>query len=380
MRGINVLKPGAWILAAAVFAVSGFGQMTSKTENGVLIIKNGLRPVPPSGAASKLVLELLYAVGGGATPEQDFSSISAIAVREDGSVYILDSKECLVRAFDAKGRFLFSFGKKGQGPGELNTPIGLMITPAKEILVEDALNRRLAFFSIEGKFLRNQAAAQGFGISGLVMDSQGRLAARAMNFADGKISFEIGTYDKDLKLLKSLAKVDLAKLGQLKMDPLSSAPGLVLAPDARGNLFLGSSKGYLLRAFDFDGRLLRTIERDYNPVPVKKEDQDEIMKLLSATTATGGFSIKEMIIFPDVFPPYNTFIANPDGRLLVRTYEKGKAPKEYFHDVFDAGGRYIHRFPSALAFLAWQDERIYAVEENEDGFKVLKCFRTRWEK
>jgi hypothetical protein len=371
---------GCWILAAAVFAVSGFGQMTSKTVDGVLVVKNGKNPVPPSGAAAKLVLEPIYTIGGGATPEQDFSSITGITVQNDGSVFVLDTKECLIRAFDAKGRFLFSFGKKGQGPGELNTPIGVMITPSKEILVEDALNRRLSFFSLDGKFLRHQSAAQGMGITGILMDDRGRIVARAMSFTDGKIAFEIKTYDKDLNALKSLARVDLANLGQLKVDPLSSAPGLVFAPDGRGNLFLGSPKGYLIRVFDFDGRLLRTIERDYDPTPVKKEDQAEIFKLLGGIQATGGFNVKEMVVFPDYFPPYVNFVANPDGRLLVRTYEKGKALKEYFYDVFDADGRYTLRFPSALEIQVWRDEKLYGLEENEDGFKILKCFQTRWEK
>jgi hypothetical protein len=28
----------------------------------------------------------------------------------------------------------------------------------------------------------------------------------------------------------------------------------------------------------------------------------------------------------------------------------------------------------------WQKENLYGIEEDEDGFKISKCFRTRWEK
>ena len=359
------------ILAAAVHVPFGGAQTTVKSVDGVTVVKSGKQPIP----AAKLVLEPLFTIGAVDSPEKEFSSVSAVAFSEDGAIYVLDTKDCLIKAFDPGGRFLFSFGKKGQGPGEWNGPGGLAVTPSKEILVEDILNRRLSFHALDGKFLRHQSTAEGMGLTGFLVDPQGRMVGRAMTFADGKIGFEIKTLDKDLKTLHVLGKVEMAALGQMKMDPLSSAPGLVVALDAPGHIYLGSSKGYLIRVFAFDGRPIRTIERDFDPIPVRKEDQVEILKLLSNIPATGGFSVKEMIVFPNVFPAYSHFILNPDGRLLVRTYEKGKKPKEYFHDVFDADGRYIARAPFALEFIAWRGDKLYGLEENEEGFKVLKCFR-----
>jgi hypothetical protein len=380
MSGTTHSKIIILILAAFMFIPLGFGQMTSRTENGVSIIKNGKRPLPLPGQAVKVILKPLYTIGGGDSPDQEFSSISSIAVRDDGAIYILDSKECRISAFDAQGRFLFSFGKKGQGPGELAGPISLSLTPSKEILVEDALSRRLAFFAFDGKFLRHQSTAEGMALAGLVMDARGRIVARTMNFADGKIGFDIKTVDRDLKPLKSLARVDLAKMGQGKMDPLSGAPGLLVAPDVRGNIFLGNPRGYAISVFDFEGRLLRTMEREYDPVPVGEEDEEEILKMAGQATATGGFNLKEMILFPDFFPAYRNFIVHPDGTLLVLTFEKSKIKKENFYDIFDPDGRYVFRFSSAVNFYSWQGDRLYGVEENEEGFPVLKCFRVLREK
>ena len=299
-------------------------------------------------------------------------------MRGDGSFFVLDAKECLIKSFDAKAKFLRSFGKKGQGPGEFNGPISLTITPANELLVEDGSNRRLSYFTLDGKPLRQQSTAQGMGmgLAGLMMDPQGRIAARSLTFEGGKIGFEIKVYDKDLKPGKSLAKIELASLGQLKMDPLTNMPAMNFAPDARGNVYVGSSKGYLIRAFDFDGRLRRTIEREYVPIRVKKEDQAEILKMLGKMPATGGFNLKDMIIIPEVFPAYSAFIAHPDGRLLVRTSrEMGKKDKEKTYDVFDPDGRYVSNFSSAADFILWQGDKLYGTEQNEDGFTILKCFR-----
>jgi hypothetical protein len=364
------------LFAATAVVLSLFAAQTSvKSVDGVTVVKNGKRPAARAGSEAKLSLEPIWTVGGGDSPEQDFSRISAVAAHDDGSVFILDGKENRIFAFDAKGRFLRSFGKKGQGPGELNGPIGLMITPAGELLVEDSLNRRLSYFSLNGKFLRQQSMGLGLGLSGIMMDRNGRIVARSMTFEGGKIGFEIKTYDKDLKPGKTLAKVEVADLGKLKMDPLSRAAEIIFAPDGRGRIFMGSSKGYLIRVIDFDGRLLRTIEREFDPVPVSKEDRDKFLKLFGGTAAGAGVNLKDRIVLPDVYPPYSDFIVNRDGRLLVQTYEKGTRAKERFYDVFDAEGRYLARTPAVANFMVWRDDRLYGVVENEDGFMILKCFR-----
>jgi hypothetical protein len=64
----------------------------------------------------------------------------------------------------------------------------------------------------------------------------------------------------------------------------------------------------------------------------------------------------------------------------VRTYEKGRVKKEFYWDVFDAEGRFVAKVPIAHEILLWRDGKVYFIVENEDGYKVLKCFRARWEK
>lgn len=341
------------------------------------VVKNGKRPAPPAGAAFRFSLEPQWTIGGETSSGGDFADITSVAVDPAGNVLVLDGKECRVLAFDAEGKFVRAFGRKGQGPGELNGPIGIAVTPANEIMVEDSLNRRLSYFARDGKFLRQQSTAQGtgMGLAGLVMDRRGRMAGRSLFMDGGKIGFEVRTYDPDLKPGASLARIEMGGLGKPRIDPLTSAPGLVLSSDERGRIFLGSPEGYRIRIYDFEGRLLRTVEREYDPVPVKKEDHDRIFKILGGIQATGGLNLKEMITIPDAYPAYLMFIVDPDGRILVRTFEKGKADKEYFFDLFDSRGRYVHRFASRTDFVLWRNGRIYGTEEDEDGFEILRCFR-----
>jgi len=364
-------------VSVVVFVSVQAGQFKVRTENEVTVVTNGKKPDPPKGAATKLILEEIYTAGGGDSLEESFAEIVALDVGKDGTAYVLDMKDNRVKVFDVRGKFLRAFGKKGQGPGELNQPVGLTITPENEILVEDVLNQRLALFTLDGKFLRHISTAKTLGLSGIEMDGRGLIVARSMGLGDaGKMSIDVKTYDKDLNPKIKLAAVEYSISLQSKINPYS-AMNLLYALDSQGRLYLGSQKGYEIKVLSLEGRLLKTIGRDYDPVAITKEDKDGMLKQLSNVP---GVNIKDMIQFPKVFPPYGNFVLADEDRLLVRTYEKGRAEKEYYWDVFDAEGRFVAKVPIAHEIRLWRDGKVYFIVENEDGYKVLKCFRARWEK
>ena len=364
-------------VSVVVFVSVQAGQFKVRTENEVTVVMNGKKPSPPKGAVTKLILEEIYTAGGGDSLEESFAEIVALDVGKDGTAYVLDMKDNRVKVFDVRGKFLRAFGKKGQGPGELNQPVGLTITPENEILVEDVLNQRLALFTLDGKFLRHISTAKTLGLSGIEMDGRGLIVARSMGLGDaGKMSIDVKTYDKDLNPKIKLAAVEYSISLQSKINPYS-AMNLLYALDSQGRLYLGSQKGYEIKVLSLEGRLLKTIGRDYDPIAITKEDKDGMLKQLSNVP---GVNIKDMIQFPKVFPPYGNFVLADEDRLLVRTYEKGRAEKEYYWDVFDAEGRFVAKVPIAHEIRLWRDGKVYFIVENEDGYKVLKCFRARWEK
>ncbi|OGD11616.1 MAG: hypothetical protein A2Y86_01100 [Candidatus Aminicenantes bacterium RBG_13_62_12] len=366
------------VLGSLAIIVSALaGQYKVKTENGVTIVTNGKKPDPPKGAPTKLVLEEVYAVGGGDAPDSSFVEISALDVLKDGTVYVLDTKDSRVKVFDAKGKFLRAFGKAGQGPGELNQPVGILITPEKEVLVEDALNQRLAIFALDGTFSRHVSTARALGLSGIQMDGMGRIVARSMGLGEaGKMTMDVKAYDKDFNPKIKLASFEFPISTQAKINPFS-AMSLLFELDRQGFLYFGSQRGYEIKVLSPEGQLLKTIGREYDPVPITKEDKDEMLKLIPNAS---GVNVRDMIQFPEHFPPFGNFVLADEGCLLARTYEKGRAKKEYYWDVFDAEGRYIAKVPIVHEIRLWRDGKAYFFVEDEDGYKTLRCCRARWEK
>jgi DNA-binding beta-propeller fold protein YncE len=78
----------------------------------------------------------------------------AIAVDDDGYVYIADSDNNRVRKFTADGHFVTEWGKKGTGPGEFNSPTGIASARSGFVYVADSGNDRVQKFSSSGQFIQ----------------------------------------------------------------------------------------------------------------------------------------------------------------------------------------------------------------------------------
>ena len=68
-------------------------------------------------------------------------------------LYVSDSKNHFVKAFDRNGKQVFTIGKRGIGDGEFNFPTNLAFRHGK-LYVVDTLNYRVQIFDSEGKFLK----------------------------------------------------------------------------------------------------------------------------------------------------------------------------------------------------------------------------------
>ena len=95
-------------------------------------------------------------VGGIPDPKREFCGITDIAFspRGDGHVFVADGYcNGRVLEYDAAGKKITEWGKRGAGPGEFNVAHGIAIGPDGNIYVADRENGRIQWFDITGKFL-----------------------------------------------------------------------------------------------------------------------------------------------------------------------------------------------------------------------------------
>ena len=78
-------------------------------------------------------------------------------VAPDGSIFVADGHSNKtnnrILKYDRSGKFLLSWGKLGEGPGEFNSPHGLAMDKAGRLYVADRSNSRIQIFDQKGKFL-----------------------------------------------------------------------------------------------------------------------------------------------------------------------------------------------------------------------------------
>jgi sugar lactone lactonase YvrE len=87
------------------------------------------------------------------TEPGEFAKPSGVAVDQDGNVYVSDTWNNRIEAFDADGRFIRTFGEAGDGPGYFARPKGISIDGDGHIWVADALQNRVQVFTPEGRLL-----------------------------------------------------------------------------------------------------------------------------------------------------------------------------------------------------------------------------------
>lgn len=114
-----------------------------------------------------------YSVGSATGEDWElFSGVAGVAFDSRGNLYVLDRDGGRVVVVDPQRRFLRQIGRKGGGPGELQFPVGLVVT-SDRIAVMDMARRALSVFTLEGEFLHSVTPIGGGGFGSRVVMAGG---------------------------------------------------------------------------------------------------------------------------------------------------------------------------------------------------------------
>ncbi len=172
-----------------------------------------------------------------------FNQPSATLVAPNGDIFIADghggNSNARVVKFSKDGKFIKTWGKKGTGPGEFETPHALAMDSRGRLFIGDRGNNRIQIFDQDGKFLEEW---KQFGRpSGVFIDKNDILYV-ADHQSDAKTNpgfhkgITIGTA-KDGKVMASIPDPD----------PQGSQEGV--AADANGNIYGSLTGGMALKKY-----------------------------------------------------------------------------------------------------------------------------------
>ena len=235
---------------------------TIEEVDGVTIVKN---PKEPMYGEDVFNIEEELALGNKeGLEEYMFSEIIDVAVDDEENTYILDSKEAHIKVFNKSGEYLRTIGRKGQGPGEIQRPMNLAITPVNEILINDRGARFLHFFSLNGEYKRSISQARFPFFSRPKVDTQNNILARYTVAASNNIwTFVLKKFDSELNDLYTIFSYEH-----------ELSPGVLTLYSPRcyweitndDSIIWGYANKYEFQIHNRDGRLIRKIIKDYSPV------------------------------------------------------------------------------------------------------------------
>eukprot|EP00058_Branchiostoma_floridae_P002412 XP_002587900.1 hypothetical protein BRAFLDRAFT_87288 [Branchiostoma floridae] len=96
-----------------------------------------------------------------------------VTVDGEGNILVSDWDTHCVYVYDESGKFLFQFGGRGSGEGQLRMPHGICTDSSGHILVADFGNERVQIFTRHGEFVRT--VRTGFRLDGLAVGPEGQL-------------------------------------------------------------------------------------------------------------------------------------------------------------------------------------------------------------
>jgi hypothetical protein len=359
-----------WLTVAPILAVAWAckGEPAWKgsieTADGIQVVRNPKAPMYPQGAV-ELREELTIGTAEGAE-EYMFFRLRGIAVDDQGEIFALDQRKPRVDVFSGDGRHVRSIGRRGQGPGEFQTPFYVALSPAGELLVGEM--GRLSFFERSGGFLRNQDNS----ISRLAFIKyleNGDAVGTRMVMDEKNPRYEVAIFGRNLEQKAVLASSPM---------PDSSGKYALFASVIRWDISRGreivcasGQDGYRLSIFDAAGRLIRTIDKSYDPVPVTDLDIERQMK-------QHGIQSRDEVTIPRFLPPIWWVYADEAGRIFVSTWQRDPDSGIALFNIFDPEGRYLCDYPIPGEPLVFKDGKLYAIVQDEEGIQYIKRYRMIW--
>lgn len=360
-------------------------QVDKVIENGVEVVLNHLEPYKLRDELSHLQLEEETHI--------DFENeeLSGLGLKEPdiveadskGNIYIIEkfpASDYFVYKFSPDGSFIKKFGKKGQGPGEVQGIVDLLFGKNDRLMIVDPDVNKVVEFDTEGSYLRETKLPAGL-FDVLPLPNGNFLGRRFPKTKADPVGMYLSLLDPNFKEIKLIDFYDMSGFA-----PGKKSPGFIVHfywRVAGDRIYVGNgSRGYEIQVWDLNGNLLRKFRKDFKPVDYPEEFVLQTEKIIAAGNKS--------IFIAKSMPPVNSFFIDDAGRLFAMTYEHGASQDEYIHDVFNKDGILIARVPLGNYGILGRslnrqraistNGRFYRLRFKESGYPELIVYRMLWNK
>ena len=344
--------------------------------------------------------------------EDGLGSMRGVRELEDGRVLIADGFGAAVIVWTPEAG-ADTLTNTGQGPEEYRTPDGLFPLPDGGTLLVDLGNARLTRIEADFNFSETWPIAQGGPNTGMTMmipvgtDREGGIYfQRRLDGMTGiSDSAAVARFDPATGEISEAGRIRLAaqertesgdannRSVSIRPVPFSGEDSWNVAWD--GRVAIARAHGYRLEWMDPAGGVTRGPEVPYEPVRVRRADQDEWLEGLggglrvemaddgggmrmsmSRTPSGAGDADPSDFEWPDAKPviPAGAVAIDAEGRAWVRRHVR--AGEVHLYDVFDARGQRVAQveLPEDRRLVSFGAASAYLVRSDEFDFAWLEQY------
>ncbi|MDH4271802.1 MAG: 6-bladed beta-propeller [Candidatus Aminicenantes bacterium] len=358
------------------------------------VVLNHLEPYSLPGVPSALELEEDFSIdteSDEATAASLFG-IDDFSVDSEGQIYVAQRPKSVdaILKFDRNGRFLASFGRQGQGPGEFESSPDIEVDEDDHLIASDVSRRELRVFDKEGTLIREIRPDRDLLYFKRLGAERYLLGWQTRDPEKGVFRNGFGISNEFMDNIKEFRSSEFADA--IAASRYNAATGSFAIGASATSIFFGdSNEGYEILVFDLNGNLMRKIRKEFRPVPVSDEYKGLVRKLMESRGTHGQMVLAKMY-WPPYMPPFRKLFTDTNGRLYVMTNER-EGERTYWHDIFTREGVFIGRVKLdnvkvnyyegkryddwALRVMA-RGDHLYCLREKESGYAALTVYKMKW--
>jgi hypothetical protein len=318
-------------------------------------------------------------------PHYVFARPSQIRELPDRSILVVEGSDAQVRIYDADGRFVRAFGRRGSGPGEFLMPFGIVARDSV-LHISDASLRRITTYTRNGHYVADHrmpewpvtafssmsllkhgfaitASNPSYGSRGVFLDIAVQLLRPNQARVDTLVTYSSGlVLHRDGRNFQS-ASVRLGEGGAWA----ASGDSMVVLADAR--------RGIVTWFWvDEDGlREWRRVDLRWRPEPITRADRVEIEQRFRASRTELRTASLDLIL-PREWGRVNRMLVANDGTAWLSLTNRFEIGSTW---LLVAPNRTTRQILLPERFFLWSvtGDRLYGVERDENDVPFVAIYR-----
>lgn len=310
--------------------------------------------------------------------------ISSIRLDKNGNVYIFERKSSKFFVFDPNGKFLFSFGKRGEGPGEYKMVFNFFLKE-KYVIVPDM--GKIHFFSKKGEFIRSHNPIKMMFPRGFVDSNRIIMVNEKMGEKSKEPDF-IEIYDLNTKKSVKIAEIEPEKAltysgGGIRLVlKIGDTTPTVITELFGEHLFYGKNDKYMINKVDLKGNKLLSFSIEGRKR--KKISEASKRKRFENVILNGRKMPKEMVDkmvqqIPDYSVFFKRILVEKNGLIYILVADLGNNTGQEI-DIFSSEGKYLYHSEIKMpdnyiikSSFSINGNNLYVFVEDEEGeVKLVK--------